>query len=75
MEMAGSGITLVWNREAVQDFVGANRCFIGIAEVSGSDFGSGKECWALRGSIDGGGLCQRMSARVPVRLLINAYRA
>jgi hypothetical protein len=63
MEMAGSGITLAWNREAVQDFVGTNRCFIGIAEVSGSDFGSGKEGWALRGSIGGGELCQRMSAR------------
>ena len=64
MEMTGSGITVAWNREAVQDFVGANRCFIGITEVNGSDFGSGQESWALRGSIDGGELSQRTLARV-----------
>ena len=50
IEMAGSGITVAWNREAVQDFVGANRCCIGIAEVIGHDFGNGQECWALVGS-------------------------
>src|SRR5260370_12053116 len=50
IEMAGSGITVAWNREAVQDFVGANRCCIGIAEVIGHDFGNGQECWSLGGS-------------------------
>jgi hypothetical protein len=63
MEMDGSGITVAWNREAVQDFVGANRCFIGITEVSGSDFGSGQESWALRGSLDGGSFPENVGAR------------
>jgi hypothetical protein len=43
-------MTIFRNRQAVQDFVGANRCQIGMAEKSGSRQWNKREHWASRGS-------------------------
>ena len=43
-------MTVIRNGQAVQDFVGANRCQIGMAEKSRSRQWNNRERWASRGS-------------------------
>ena len=43
-------MTVIRNRQAVQDFVGANRCQIGMAEKSRSRQWNKREHWASRDS-------------------------
>ena len=61
-------MTVIRNGQAVQDFVGANRCQIGMAEKSRSRQWNNREHWASRGSngtealeVSGETMCRKRS--------------